>query len=109
MQELLMEAEQAYKIYFDGRTDDPHCFKWTIYVGKLLADCKVGDMVVVTHGGNQYPARIWGLEQFNKPLHEGKAGLGVGICFSNHHPELPAASHGDNLYPRANGISIYKA
>jgi len=55
-------------------------------------------LVVVVHGDNQYPARIWGLEQFNKTLQEGKTGLDVGMCFSYHHPELPKAN-----------VSIYKA
>jgi len=44
MQELIMEAADAFKIYYDGRTDDRHCFRWTIYTGTLLADCKVGDI-----------------------------------------------------------------
>jgi hypothetical protein len=46
---------------------------------------------------------------FNEILHEGKAGQSAGLFFSYHHPELPTANDGDNLYPKAYGISIYKA
>lgn len=98
LQELIMEATDAFKIYYDGRTEDKHCFRWTIYTGVLSADCKVGEKVVVTYGDNQYPVRIWGIEQFNKTLQEGKTGLEVGICFSYHHPELPKGN-----------VTIYKA
>ena len=93
-----MEAQDAFKIYYDGRTNDKHCFRWTIYTGVLSTDCKIGDKVVVVDGDNQYPVIIFGIEQFNKNLQKGKIGDNVGLAFSYHHPELPKAN-----------VKIYKA
>lgn len=87
-----MEAQDAFKIYYDGREKDPYCYRWHIYTGILAADCKIGDKVVVKHGdnlystvitseGKEYPLRIHGIEQFNKTLQEGKTGLHVGLVF----------------------------
>ncbi len=87
-----MEAQNAVKIYYDGRKNDPNCYRWNIYFGVLVADCKIGDKVIVQHGddlystvishsGKKYPLRIWAIEQFNKSFQEGTAGLEVGLVF----------------------------
>jgi len=101
-----MEAQDAFKIYYDGRKDDPYCYRWTIYTGVLSAECRVGDKVVVKHGDNlystlkredkEYPIRIWAIEQFNKSLQEGTVGLEVGLVFR--HSTLPKDK-----------VTIYKA
>lgn len=98
LQTLIMEAQDAFKIYYDGRTNDKDCFRTTIYTGVLSADCRVGEEVVVAYGDNQYPVRILDIAQFNKSLQEGVAGLHVGLVFSHRHPELPKAN-----------VLIYKA
>ncbi len=87
-----MEAQDAFKIYYYGRTNDDYCYRWTIYTGILTADCKVGDKVVVKDGdnlyftvktsdGEEFPLRIHGIEQFAKTLQEGTVGMHVGLVF----------------------------
>lgn len=107
LQELIMEATDAFKIHYDGRKDDPYCYRWTIYTGILAADCKVGDKVVVQDGDNLYSTvqlsdgkevalRIWGIEEFNKSFQEGKKGQNIGLVFRK------------SALPKAN-VKIYKA
>lgn len=101
-----MEAQDAMKIYYDGRDNDPYCYRWNIYIGILVADCKIGDKVVVKDGdnlystvlseGKEYPLRIHGIEQFNKSFQEGKVGMHVGLVFRK------------SGLPKAN-VAIYKA
>lgn len=92
LQELIMASDRAMKIYYDGRKDDPNCYRWNIYIGVLAADCKVGDKVIIQHGddlystvtthnGKEYPLRIEAIEQFNKSFQEGTAGLEVCLVF----------------------------
>jgi translation elongation factor EF-Tu-like GTPase len=99
METLLMEVENAYKIYYDGRVNSPYCFRGTTYTGILKAACKRGDKVIVVDGDNKYPAVIWQVEHFNKLLEKGEVGAAVGLFFffSYHYPKLP----------KADGIKIY--
>lgn len=92
-----MEVQHVIKVYYDGRTDDPNCYRWTICCGVVVSDCKIGDNVVARCGDDQYPSRIWGIEQFNRPLQEASAGLDVGLTFRN------------SGLPKDGNLTIYKS
>ena len=89
MRELITEVQWATKIYYDGRRNDAYCLRGTVYTGKLLANCKAGDKVVIIQGDTQYPGRIWAVEIFNKVLDKGEAGQEVALFFDYGQRNLP--------------------
>ena len=87
--ELILEANNVVKIYYDGRRDAPYCLRGTCYFGVLAADCERNTKVVIVDGDQQYEASVWGIERFLETLDKAPAGMEIGLFFSYHYPNLP--------------------